>query len=60
MTPKAEKPLQCSPRQTAELLAVSERTAWRMIARGELPSRKLGRKRFVPREAIEKFVAGAA
>lgn len=60
MTKTDEKSLQCSPAKTARLLDVSERTAWRMIASGELPSLKVGRRRYVPREAIEKIVAGAA
>jgi excisionase family DNA binding protein len=31
-------------------------TVWRLIAAGELPSVKVGRRRIVPRDAVEEFI----
>ncbi len=44
-------------RQAAELLNVSERTVWALLATGELVSIRVGRWRLVPRKALERFVA---
>lgn len=52
-------PLADSVSGVASLLSSSERTVWRLIARGELPTFKVGRKTLVPREATERLVAGA-
>lgn len=40
----------------ARLLGLSERTTWSLIARGQLCSVKVGRRRLVPRHALEAFV----
>lgn len=40
----------------AELLGVSERTAWTLVGRGELRSIRIGKRRLVPRQAIEQFI----
>jgi excisionase family DNA binding protein len=43
-------------REAARRLGVSPRTIATLIARGELLSRKIGRRRVVPVEALEKFL----
>lgn len=43
-------------REAARRLAVSPRTIATLIARGELVSRKIGRRRVIPVEALEKFL----
>ena len=43
-------------REAARRLGVSPRTIATLIARGELVSRKIGRRRVVPVEALEKFL----
>ena len=42
--------------ESADELGVSARTVATLIARGELRSIKIGRRRLVPRQAIEEFV----
>jgi len=39
----------------AQLLSCSVRTIDTMLANGELPSRRIGRRRLVPRAALEQF-----
>lgn len=43
--------------EVAEALGVSARTVERLIASGELPSKKLGRRRLVAVAALERFLA---
>jgi excisionase family DNA binding protein len=43
--------------QAAEMLSVSRRVVDRLIRDGELDSVKLGRRRLVPHEALEAYVA---
>ena len=43
-------------REAARCLGVSPRTIATLIARGELVSRKIGRRRVIPIEALEKFL----
>jgi excisionase family DNA binding protein len=43
-------------REAARRLGVSPRTIATLIARGELASRKIGRRRVIPVEALEKFL----
>lgn len=45
-----------SPRDAARALGVSDRTARRMIASGELASTKLGGRRLVPRASIDALL----
>lgn len=57
MTP----PLVYSVPQAAEVLGVSDWLVRRMIARGELPSARLGFKRVVvPHRALEEYLNGQA
>ena len=53
-----ERPWLVSRAETARLLGISIRALERMIARGEVPSRMLGRRRLVPRDFLERFVKG--
>ncbi len=44
-----------SKRQAAHLLSLSLRTVDNLIARRELPVRRVGRRVLIPRQAIEQF-----
>lgn len=44
--------------QAAVALAISERTAWRLVASGKLPVQKDGRRTFVARGDLERYAAG--
>lgn len=52
------EPLLLDVAAASRLLGVSERTAWSLIAGGQLRSVKIGRRRLVPRHALETFVDG--
>ena len=43
-------------REAARRLGVSPRTIATLITRGELVSRKIGRRRVIPVEGLEKFL----
>jgi excisionase family DNA binding protein len=51
--------LTLSVSQAAKLLGISRAFAYELVARGELPSLRLGRRVVVPRRALEKLVDGA-
>lgn len=51
-------PLAYRVSQAAKLIAVSERTVWRLVASGELPSRRLGHSTVIVREDLEAYVRG--
>ncbi len=42
-------------KETSTALALSERSIFWLIATGQLASRKIGRRRLVPREAVEQY-----
>lgn len=42
--------------QAAELLGISRALTYELVARGELPSLRLGRRVVVPRRALERFI----
>ena len=44
-----------SRQDAAKALSVSVRSVDYMIARGELPARKLGKRTLIPRAALERF-----
>ena len=44
-----------STKETAAVLGLSERSVFFLIQNGRLPSRKIGARRLVPREAVEQF-----
>jgi excisionase family DNA binding protein len=43
--------------EAADLLSISRRVVDRLVRDGELDSVKLGRRRLVPHEALESYVA---
>lgn len=45
-------------KQAATMLGLGQNTVDRMIARGELESIKLGRRRLIPRRVIEALLNG--
>ena len=53
-----EAPLLISRAEAARLLGISLRTLEKMIARGEVPSRVLRRRRLIPRAFLMGFVQG--
>lgn len=44
-----------TPKETADLLKVSERTVRRWIAEGKLRARRFGRQLRIPKEALDQF-----
>lgn len=46
--------------EAAQALGISRALAYELIARGELPALRLGRRLVVPRRALEALVDGAA
>jgi predicted DNA-binding transcriptional regulator AlpA len=53
-------PLYPSIRQTAYVLGLSTRTVWRLIARGELATRRISGRQAVVRSSIEELVRRSA
>ena len=58
MSENTPRKLVLTVEETADALTVSIRTVERLIARGELPSRKIGWRRVVPLAALEQFLSG--
>lgn len=52
-------PLFASVAETADLLGISDDLVYDLIARGELPSSTFGRRKLVPRKAIDLVVDAA-
>ena len=52
-----ENALLLSPEQVAEILGIGRTFVFALIANGRLKSLKLGRRRLIPREAVEEFIA---
>jgi excisionase family DNA binding protein len=51
-----EDVLACNVAEAARLLGVSPRTIATLVARKELPSRKIGRRRVIPIRALQEFL----
>jgi excisionase family DNA binding protein len=51
-------PRLCSIEFTTQELGISRTSVYELMAAGKLRSVKIGRRRFVPREAIDDFIAG--
>ncbi len=51
--------LTVSVEEAAKLLGISRGLAYELVARGELASLRLGRRRVVPRAGIEALIADA-
>lgn len=54
-----EERLTLSVDQAAQVLGVSRALAYELVARGEIPSLRLGRRIVVPRRALEVLLAHA-
>ena len=54
---ETSRPLLLSVNQAAELLGIHRATIYDLIATGQLRSTTLGRRRLIPRAALESFVA---
>ena len=54
-----DDPLTVTVEEAAKLLGVSRGLAYELVARGELPALRLGRRRVVPRKAIDALIADA-
>lgn len=50
------EPLTVSVVDAAQLLGISRALAYELVARGELPSVRLGRRVVIPRKALEALV----
>ncbi|MEX1009659.1 MAG: helix-turn-helix domain-containing protein [Acidimicrobiia bacterium] len=55
-----EPPLVFSVEQAAARLGISRAFAYQLVARGELPALRLGRRIVVPRFAIDEVLARAS
>ena len=44
--------------EAAELLRISRHSAYAAVARGDIPSLKIGRRLLVPREGLRRLLAG--
>lgn len=53
---KQDEVLACNVTEAARRLGVSPRTVATLIARKELPSRKIGRRRVIPVRALQEFL----
>jgi excisionase family DNA binding protein len=51
--------LRYSVAETAQLLAISQRQVWRLIADGRLQSIREGKRVFLPRSELERAATGA-
>lgn len=47
-------------KEALPLLRVSKNTAYEQIRQGLIPSRRIGRKIFIPRRALERFLEQAS
>lgn len=54
-TQLAQDKILLTKRDAAQALSVCVRTIENLIAIGELPSRTIGRRRLIPRSALEQF-----
>jgi len=52
-----ENALLLSPQRCAELLGVGRSFVYVLLAKGQLESIKLGKRRLIPRAALEAFIA---
>jgi excisionase family DNA binding protein len=57
---QGEKRLVLTVTEAAAALGISRAHAYELVARGELPSLRLGRRIVVPRRGLERLLDGAA
>ncbi len=55
----AQERLAYTVEEAARLLGISRTSAYLAAQRGELPSVLIGRRRLVPREALDRFLAAS-
>ena len=60
MSENAPPKLALTVEEAAEALTVSTRTVERLIAKGELPSRKIGARRVIPLAALNEYLNATA
>ncbi len=53
--PQPETPIFVRPEGAARLLGISRMAVYQLLREGELPSLKMGRRRMIPREAVEAW-----
>jgi excisionase family DNA binding protein len=58
--PREREPLAVSVPQAAIMLGISRALAYELVARGDLPSLRLGRRLVVPRRALVELVETSA
>jgi excisionase family DNA binding protein len=46
--------------EAAQLLGISREFAYQQVKSGDLPSVQLGRRRLIPRVALDRFLSGGA
>jgi excisionase family DNA binding protein len=54
--PKPKDPLTLSPRQAAELTGLGMNACYALLKNGEMPSIKSGKKYFIPKSALLKWL----
>ena len=47
-----------SVKETAQLLGIARSTAWAAVWRGQVPTIRIGRRRLVPKVALERMLLG--
>jgi excisionase family DNA binding protein len=57
---EAKERLTLTVEEAGELLGISRAFAYELVARGELPSLRLGRRLLVPRRALEALPTAAS
>jgi excisionase family DNA binding protein len=56
--PLEDRPITLTPGETAELLRIGRSATYSAIARGEIPSVRVGHRILIPRPALERWLAG--
>jgi len=60
LQPEPEPPALINIATAAQLLGISRTSLYQLIDAGDVPSRKVGRRRLIPRADLERYAAGAA
>lgn len=60
VTPKDNERLVYSVTEVGELLGISRAFAYELVARGEIPVIRLGRRRLVPKHALHRLIQAAS
>lgn len=56
--PQSEEPLLLRPEEAAQLLSLGRTKVYELVRSGRLGSVKVGKRRLIPRKALEQFVEG--